>query len=1431
MRNLSKTLPLSIGLLLCCFFTSFGQNIKPIAKDTNLYLVHNENYSIINEFLPQFVSNHESGFLYQLVSTTATQVAIKGYYADYKPDFHKKTEKIVWRVINPLDTNLRDTAELVYHLINLPFIAEDDDYDVSQGKSTNLYPIDNDYDPEGVRLHPEINCFLKVLENPVHGAISLSHTNYSYILFYEPNRDFKGKDSITYQLCDSYGQCDTAVIHMNITNKAPIASDKNKDIEYAKATFYVSDIADDDDDNLDVHSYKILTSSQKGSARFRLNENDKSILEYFPPKGKSAFADTISYTICDLGELCDTGLLIINVAENKAPEFGVVNMYGSYLNTLNGKLYQIIGVSDPEGYLDLNSFKLVKPSKNCEFTLDSNGDYKVFYNRNAQFDTISFSVCDIYGVCSEADIFITIYPNTAPIAHNVDFKIQKNIAYNSNLYIDDSEFNFDVNAIKLLKPLKDGQFSWTLDKDNYQIKYNYTPNKDFFGLDTINYKVCDTEGLCDSASIFIEVINNTAPVAVDDIFRVSINGTIQGSTAANDFDIEYNINHLSYLLIKNTLTGYYQGTREGTFYYRAGSTPGSDTLTYSVCDDFGLCDTANLIFIIENLDVSSSSFKILNIETPKNTSFTSNDLLKPSGNISSAKLLCIPEHGIAILKSDTTLRYTPFSNFVGIDTVCVQVCNNVGICDTTIFYISVIENGNEAPNANDDSLTLVKNTSVTVNFLANDSDNGSPIIFSIITRSANGVATISSNNTLTYTPPKDFVGNDTLDYSICNTNGCDTASIYFTVKNNLDNPIKHAPTAANDYFVTDENVPLSNTVASNDFDEDNDLKINSFKVLKTSKNGVLILKEEGSFLYTPAQGYIGSDTASYTVCDTTGLCDTAWVFITVLKVYHHPTLALDSFTNTFNTAFKGSVALNDSDIDNDLNKMSYTIAALPKKGSIKMGNDGQFLYLPLYNFAGKDTFYYEACDLRNLCSKAMCIVTTQASYITGKIYIDENGDGIMNANEQALPHALIRINNRTEVFTNAKGDYQILVDTSKSYTLTPSFNTTVYAFYPLSKTVISSNNFGQSIDNQDFMLRSIKAVSDLVVSVEQGNARPGFVSISTLTFTNKGTSTISGTLNLKLDNYLSFTAANVEPTIINDKALTWYFSDLKPFESRNINISLKTAIISPFNYSTKIDYNGLLATGIDIDTSNNKGVSSMPVRGSFDPNDIAVDVTEVKQTGTIKESVIPLTYTIRFQNTGNAEAYRVEVIDTLSEKLDISSLEMLSASHPFEMNIVSDSSGSQKVVKWIFDNINLVDSTTKEACSHGFIKYKINNIKNKTNYLKDSILNKAAIYFDFNEPVLTNTATTIFTFISPTKEINNLSFQVYPNPTSDWVNITCEKNVEAIIELSNLYGQVIQRQILRGSNGQVNLSNLQNGIYILTIKNGKKQGAVKILKQ
>ncbi len=1310
-------------------------------------------------------------------------------------------------------------------------------------------------------------------------------------------------------------------------NHAPTVIDSSYNISHGEAIFYMSDeFVLDEDDDIDENSYKILSRSLKGTAYFENLRRWGSVMYYTPPRGSEALIDTVFYSVCDLTGLCDSGLLIINVAKNIPPHTEAMSWDSPFFSKDSGYVFNKYFIKDEDDGLDLNSFKIVKAPKYCDFTMDSSGYYKIFYKIQDVNDTIIYSICDKSALCTEGYIYISVTQNEAPIIYDLNLSRSKNSVVVENLGVYDPEFNLNANALSILKNSKNGLFTWAFNEVNQQFLMTYTPNKDFFGLDTINYKVCDTEGLCDSASIFIEVINNTAPVAVDDIFRLKINGYIEGSTALNDFDIDYNINPHSYLLIKNTQKGYFQGTREGTFYYRAKDILGRDTLTYSVCDELGLCDTANLIFVVENADASLSSLKIINIETPKNTPLISNEILKPGGNIINASIIRTPKSGAATLDANANLKYTPLSNFIGKDTLAVQVCTDLGECDTTLFYISVINSSTLSPLASNDYITLPSNTTISSSALRNDTDNSSPIMLVlIVSNPQNGIININNNGIFTYTPAKDFVGTDRADYGICNINGCDTASIYFTVlavnpqntpiaaddnfttlkntivagsvatndkdadnniqingfrllkspnkgtlslnnngnftylpQNNFigsdsasyiicdstnlcdtafifftvkDVPVKHAPVAKDDYFSTNENEPLSNTVAANDFDVDNDLKINSFKVLKTTKKGVFILKEEGSFLYTPNANFIGSDTASYTVCDTIGLCDTAWVFISVKKVYHKPTLLGEDFITTFNTALKGNVALNDSDIDNDLNTESYIISQNPKNGSVKMWNDGKFLYLPQYFFAGIDSFYYEVCDSQNLCSKAKCVVTIQAGYLSGKIFVDDNSDGIYNAGEKGVPNVIVKINDKTQVFTNAQGDYQTLVDTSKSYQMTPVLNSNLYTLSPLSKAVFTANIYNQRIDNQDFALKAISPVNDLMVSVEQGNARPGFESITKLTYTNKGTSNVNGNLVVKLDEYLSLMSTDIDPSNINGNNMSWNFTNLRPFESKSITLTIKTSVNAPRSYFTKIDYNGILSSGMDIDTTNNKGISNMEVRGSFDPNDIAVDIEKVIQKGTIRESIIPLTYTIRFQNTGNAEAYRVEVIDTLSEKLDITSLEMITASHAFEMRVVSDSTTSNPVVKWIFNNINLVDSTTKEACSHGFIKYKINNIKDKTNYSKDSILNKAAIYFDFNEPVITNTAMTEFSFSTPTKEIENLSFQAYPNPTNDWVTIDLDKNVEAQVIVTNILGQVLKRDILRGSSGQINLSGLIDGVYFITLKTDKGQGSIKILKQ
>lgn len=83
-----------------------------------------------------------------------------------------------------------------------------------------------------------------------------------------------------------------------------------------------------------------------------------------------------------------------------------------------------------------------------------------------------------------------------------------------------------------------------------------------------------------------------------------------------------------------------------------------------------------------------------------------------------------------------------------------------------------------------------------------------------------------------------------------------------------------------------------------------------------------------------------------------------------------------------------------------------------------------------------------------------------------------------------------------------------------------------------------------------------------------------------------------------------------------------------------------------------------------------------------------------------------LTYTIRFQNTGTDSAVNVVVKNIFSlyssyNKIDISSIDILGASHPFELDAQDDS------IRFIFHNIMLPDSNASEINSHGFVQFRI----------------------------------------------------------------------------------------------------------------------------
>jgi len=241
-------------------------------------------------------------------------------------------------------------------------------------------------------------------------------------------------------------------------------------------------------------------------------------------------------------------------------------------------------------------------------------------------------------------------------------------------------------------------------------------------------------------------------------------------------------------------------------------------------------------------------------------------------------------------------------------------------------------------------------------------------------------------------------------------------------------------------------------------------------------------------------------------------------------------------------------------------------------------------------------------------------------------------------------------------------------------------------------------------------------------------------------------------------------------------------------------------------------------------------VLEIPVLSSFDPNDKTVYPAIKPLPGETTE----LVYRIRFQNTGTDTAFNVTVIDTLSENLNLYSLRVLEVSHNYDLQI-----DQGNIVRWNFNDILLPDSTTNESESHGFIYFKIDT---KNDLMDgDLIPNLAAIYFDFNEPILTNQVVTeINDILISTKDLSDLPFttKLQPNPTSLSTQLIFElenpKKMEMILfnEIGQQVQMVLASQVLEAGEHQVewSMEALPSGIYFLKIENETGVKIVRVVK-
>jgi uncharacterized repeat protein (TIGR01451 family) len=467
------------------------------------------------------------------------------------------------------------------------------------------------------------------------------------------------------------------------------------------------------------------------------------------------------------------------------------------------------------------------------------------------------------------------------------------------------------------------------------------------------------------------------------------------------------------------------------------------------------------------------------------------------------------------------------------------------------------------------------------------------------------------------------------------------------------------------------------------------------------------------------------------------------------------------------------------------------------------------------------SFSYPNCNINSYCSFA----PGGAFYtLHGQNILDINNNGCA-ANDSAYTNLKYTINggvNSGVFIASASGSYTMPLQIG-SYIITPVFENTTY--FTASPSSLSLNLPQDSLNlNQNFCITPNGTHHDVELTIIPVTpARPGFDATYQIVYKNKGTAVESDSISFRFDDArVDFVSASVAPSSQRTNFLVWQYSNLQPFETRTITVTLN--VNSPMETPAVNAGDVLVVQAVayplttdEIPSDNGFGMRQIVV-GSLDPND---------KTCLEGDKITPdmigqyLHYVIRFENTGTYAAENIVVHDMIDAiKFDMASLQMTKASHDCRTRIKGNK------VEFIFENINLPFTAPDK---YGFVAFKI---KTKPNLvLSDAVTNQADIFFDYNFPIRTNTASTeVVAALNPSEggKPNSIVVDIVPNPVTDILNLKTDILIQKAEVYDNL-GRLVQASGI--DNNTINISTLPNGLYFIKLYAKEGVSMQKVVKE
>ena len=880
-----------------------------------------------------------------------------------------------------------DIAGIGFYVIfrNTQPFANDDFFSVEINAPRTADVTRNDGDPDSVTdpLSTELHWFK--FNNPTNGIVNSFTINGTFT--YTPNAGYTGNDSFQYYVVDHCGLTEYATVFLNVVgnNLGPLATNptfSNLDEDAPYSGSLQSFVSDPENDAI---SFSVVSPPSSGNLQLSSN----GIFTYTPAAN---FTGTINFTYnaCDIVGQCAQGVvtLTINNTDNDPPTLVADSL------TLNEDTPVTINVSlnDSDDSPTL-SYSILSQASNGVVNMASNAgtfNYTPALNY-AGFDSFIIQACD--GVnCTTSTVTVQVAaindtPSATPFALAIEEDSNASGAINTFSDVESSSLVYSVIGVNTIAGLI----------VNSNGTFNYVAPTNYFGTQSITLQACDAQNLCASSTFTLQVnAVNDLPIVTNDSFTGSEDQSISGNLSNGEYDVE--AGPLTYSSSTNATNGVLAVATNGQFTFIPNAHWfGSETMNISVCDNQNGCVSTVLTVTINSVNDTPVALPA-NLSTNEDTNLTGN-LGAFATDIETSQLtfslLTSPSTGQFNLSSNGAFTYMPAPNISGNTTATYQVCDASGSCANGNIFITT-NPMNDAPNAPNITLTITEDQAANGSITSIQDIDNSGVVITINQNAAHGVFTINNSGNYTFLPAPNYSGNDLVTYTACDAlNACSQGSIFLVIQ-----AVEDFPVVNNETIVIIQDNILNGNLSNNDSDGDSDALL--YNLSSTAANGTINVASNGSFIYAPNTGFVGTEIINYQACDPQGNCENGILTISVLTSNTAPVASNSNLTTTEDSPLMGN--LFSSITDSEGGPFNFSTINLPQHGSIQWGSNGAFTYAPAANYFGNDSFMFQACDAGNLCSQATVAISITAQndspiLLEDQLFLFEDNTIVVNISE------------------------------------------------------------------------------------------------------------------------------------------------------------------------------------------------------------------------------------------------------------------------------------------------------------------------------------------------------------------------------------------------------------------------------------------------